>query len=393
MRATRAAVSHNVKGWTKHTEKERYNSGNDSASNNYGTFMSSYVKIEGDEKENEAEETDSRWGYFYAVMCGLSFTSCNGIIKYISTTCENCSTWQLLFLRSLFQVLALLMVIYRKKYTLFGFDDWRTKVKVICQAVIGGGILFSVFEAIGRLPIGDFSAIAFSSPVFTMILSSFILQEKCGLYRVSVGALLIVGVVVLTRPSMTFDTSSSQMTPFPKNITTIDPGNEIETRVVPTLDTNLHKSDIIGIFFAVLTAVLSAAISILARKTQNVHSTVLVCWFGLGGLAVSVLGLALLDTARPLFSTWSPVSWALASAQAVIGLLGVYFLYRAIALTSPTRVMVIRSFEIVFSYILQVTLFGKEPHSLDYLGALMIVIAVFSMGFENYLKQRLRCCS
>ena len=92
------------------------------------------------------------------------------------------------------------------------------------------------------------------------------------------------------------------------------------------------------------------------RKTQNVHSTVLVCWFGLGGLAVSVLGLALLDTARPLFSAWSPVSWALASAQAVIGLLGVYFLYRAIALTSPTRVMVIRSFEIVFSYILQVNL-------------------------------------
>ena len=157
------------------------------------------------------------------------------------------------------------MVIHRKKYTLFGFDDWRTKVKVICQAVFGGGILFSVFEAIGRLPIGDFSAVAFSSPVFTMILSSFILHEKCGLYRVSVGALLIVGVVVLTRPSMIFDTNSSQMTPFTKNITTIDPLNEIETRDASPLDTNLHKSDIIGIFFAVLTAVLSAAISILAR--------------------------------------------------------------------------------------------------------------------------------
>ena len=90
------------------------------------------------------------------------------------------------------------------------------------------------------------------------------------------------------------------------------------------------------------------------RKTQNVHSTVLVCWFGLGGLAVSILGLALLDTARPLFSAWSPVSWALASAQAVIGRLGVYLLSLPTALTSPPRVMVIRSFEIVFSYILQV---------------------------------------
>ena len=162
-------------------------------------------------------------------------------------------------------MLGLLLVVNRNKYTLIGFDDWRTKVKVICQAVIGGGILFSVFEAIGRLPIGDFSAIAFSSPVFTMILSSFILREKCGLYRVTVGALLIVGVVVLTRPSMIFDSGSSQITPFNQNISSINSLNDIETQVEPPLDTNLQKSDIIGICFAVLTAVQSAAISILAR--------------------------------------------------------------------------------------------------------------------------------
>ena len=89
------------------------------------------------------------------------------------------------------------------------------------------------------------------------------------------------------------------------------------------------------------------------RRTQTVNSAVLVFWFGLGGLGVSVLGLNLLEV-RPLFSAWSSVTWVLASAQAVIGLLGVLFLYRAIALASPTRVMVIRSFEIVFSYILQV---------------------------------------
>ena len=164
----------------------------------------------------------------------------------------------------MFQVLGLLLVVYKKKYTLIAFDDWRTKVKVICQAVIGGGILFSVFETIGRLPIGDFSAIAFSSPVFTMILSSFILRENCGLYRVTVGALLIMGVVVLTRPSMIFDTRSSQITPFNESRTS-NSLIEIETQVESPMDTSLQKSDIIGICFAVLTAVQSAAISILAR--------------------------------------------------------------------------------------------------------------------------------
>ena len=146
---------------------------------------------------------------------------------------------------------------------MFSFENRKTRVKVLCQAVIGGCMLFCVFQAIQRLPIGDFSAIAFSSPVFTMILSSFVLRERCGLFRVTVGILLIGGVVVLTRPSMIFGT---QMTPLNENFTTAEHSmTEDEKQVVSSLDENLQKSDIIGICFAVLTAILSATISILAR--------------------------------------------------------------------------------------------------------------------------------
>ena len=41
----------------------------------------------------------------------------------------------------------------------------------------------------------------------------------------------------------------------------------------------------------------------------------------------------------------------------------------------------------------QVTVFGMEAHTLDYLGAVMIVLAVFSMGCEEYLKEKLRFCN
>ena len=49
--------------------------------------------------------------------------------------------------------------------------------------------------------------------------------------------------------------------------------------------------------------------------THSVTSAVLVFWFGLGGLGVSLAGLVTLDT-RPLFSAWSALSWALAASQA-----------------------------------------------------------------------------
>ena len=43
---------------------------------NYRSFRSgSYTEIEEDGGDNVEEETDSRLGYFYAVLCGLSFTA------------------------------------------------------------------------------------------------------------------------------------------------------------------------------------------------------------------------------------------------------------------------------------------------------------------------------
>ena len=58
-------------------------------------------------------------------------------------------------------------------------------------------------------------------------------------------------------------------------------------------------------------------------------SAVLVFWFGLGGLGVSLAGLVTLDT-RPLFSAWSALSWALAASQAEGNILleKEYFLFK-----------------------------------------------------------------
>ena len=62
-----------------------------------------------------------------------------------------------------------------------------------------------------------------------------------------------------------------------------------------------------------------------------------------------------------------------------------------VLLHPPGEPTSVKARSIILNY--QVTIFGMEPHSLDYLGALMIVFAVFSMGFENYVKQRLGCCT
>ena len=290
------------------------------------------------------------------------------------------SAWQLLLLGCCFQISAVSPVIVRSRSSLVSFGDLHTKLLVSCQAVLGGLMLLCVFEAIERLPIGDFSAIAFSSPCITMILSTFLLAETCGLYRASVGCLLLSGVLIISRPTVIFGQETAERSLVMNSTTHLPAGD------------SSPSTNIIGIALALTTAFLSALMSIITKKTTKVGTTVLVFWYGVGSLVVSILGLLCLDSSSSSFSSWQPVTWSLALAQSVLGMAGVYCLYTALTFTSPTSVMIIRSFEIVLSYGIQVAAFGSSLHLIDILGAFLIVFSVLAIGLESLVGEKIDKC-
>ena len=218
---------------------------------NYGTNESSVIQFTNNTEESNDKKENTLRGTLFAVLAGVSFTSCNAMIKTINVPETGVSSWQILVLRCIIQIIFLTPVILYKQHNIFSFQNLTTKIKVFSQAFFGGGMLFCVFESINRLPIGDFSAIAFSSPVFTMILSTFLLKEKCGIYRISVALLLMSGVLVLTRPTMIFGKHNLSLS--------VNGTNEVEE--------DIHEPEVgmVGIVFAVSTAILSAMISIIAR--------------------------------------------------------------------------------------------------------------------------------
>ena len=89
------------------------------------------------------------------------------------------------------------------------------------------------------------------------------------------------------------------------------------------------------------------------RQASHVHFSVLVFWFAVGGQLVSLVGMFVFDT-EPLFSTWTVNTWILSSSQAITGLFGTILITKALRWVSPTQVMVIRTFQVVVSYIIQV---------------------------------------
>ena len=63
------------------------------------------------------------------------------------------------------------------------------------------------------------------------------------------------------------------------------------------------------------------------------------------------------------------------------------YVVQAVCWVSPSKVMVVRSFEVVAAYILQVTVFHVTPHWTDLAGTIMVVWAVLAMGLEDCLME------
>ena len=195
---------------------------------------------------NNAPQPFVYLGFMCAVLAGLCFTSSNVMVKYIPTV----NSWQLLFLRCLAQLLTMLPVILAGGHSTLGTPDFATRWRIAAQGVLGGLLLLAIFEAVARLPLGDCTAIFFSAPAFTMVLSCCLLRDHCGVWRCLVAAVLLSGVLILSRPPALFPS----------------PG---------PAEANAGRYELIGILSALAVPVLSAWIVIITRSVSTIRDIIL----------------------------------------------------------------------------------------------------------------------
>ena len=128
--------------------------------------------------------------------------------------------------------------------------------------------------------------------------------------------------------------------------------------------------------------------NIICRQAKHVHYSVLVFWFGVGGLVVSLVGMFLRDSEH-MIQTWSIKEWMLSFMVALVGILGSIAMTKAVCWVTPSKLMVVRSFEVVAAYILQVTVYDVPTHWSDLAGTMCVISAVIAMGLEDYLMEKL----
>ena len=72
------------------------------------------------------------------------------------------------------------------------------------QGFCAGIVMILCFAAVTTIPIGDALTVVYSSPIFTMIFSAIFLGSRLRLYKITLGLVLSLGIVLVVKPPFLF---------------------------------------------------------------------------------------------------------------------------------------------------------------------------------------------
>ncbi len=108
---------------------------------------------------------------------------------------------QVIFFRGFFGVLLYFLIMPRDRIKNFYFTK-RPGLHFL-RCFFGLIALLAIFTALRNLPLATVVSISFAAPIFTTILSIFLLSEKVGLYRWLAVIVGFIGIIIITEPGFT----------------------------------------------------------------------------------------------------------------------------------------------------------------------------------------------
>ena len=133
-------------------------------------------------------------GALWLVSGGFIFTSTSAMIRLLSTQVESVQT---AFFRAVISVILLLPMIAAGRV-----KPWQSKriVGHFWRTAMGTGSMVLGFYAVTLLPLADATAIAFSQPLFSVVVAALLLGEKVRWRRWSATVIGFAGVLIMVRP-------------------------------------------------------------------------------------------------------------------------------------------------------------------------------------------------
>ncbi|XP_076821525.1 solute carrier family 35 member G1-like [Clavelina lepadiformis] len=309
-------------------------------------------------------------GYICAFSSCVFFATGSMFVKL---SAGSLTSVQVVMIRCFVQLAVCLVVITQKRLELWKFAN-TTRALLVVRGTCGGVALVFYFYAFQNMPLGNASAIIFSSPIYTIILARIFLKEKIGALEFIVLICGLIGVVLIARPSFIFPNETiATNNSHHRNLTTISVTQPVDK----------YKDVLLGRLSALLGA-LTASVSFIALRTlPKVHFVIPIFYFSVIGVtATSVISIS--TQSFPLQLNALP--WMYAFFVGVCGISGQILMTVAFQTENAGPVSIIRQLDLVFAYLLQTVIFHDFLNYLSVLGALLIMSGSLAVAVKKWLK-------
>ncbi|MFW2386826.1 MAG: DMT family transporter [Polyangiales bacterium] len=223
-------------------------------------------------------------------------------------------------------------------------NPWGNNKRLLLMRGFAGFMgLSCYFYAINHLPLADATVIQFCNPMLAALIAVFALKESIRGLDVVATLFSMAGVVLVAQPSFIFAA-----------------GEPLDPLAV-----------IIGIVGAIFSAV---AYVVIRRLGATEHHMVVVLYFPLVTGPAALPLLALEGIVMP-----EGVEWLLLLGIGVAAQLGQIEITKGFKLETAGRASSVTYLQIVLAYTWGVLFFGEYPNSLSILGAILVVLGVFSV--------------
>ena len=135
-------------------------------------------------------------GFLYMFLSIIGFSLMDVIVKWS----VDYPVGQVLFFRGFFGIIFYFFIIPRERL----HDFYKTKRPGLhfLRCIAGLIAIIAIFIALRKLPLATVVSISFAAPIFTTILSIFILSEKVGIYRWLAVLVGFIGILIITEPGI-----------------------------------------------------------------------------------------------------------------------------------------------------------------------------------------------
>ena len=347
---------------------------------------------------------------FFLRYRGIIFAFISSILMSISHVLVRKSNYlsgsEQSILRYVIQIVSMLIIIRHEKVQAFG-PPGRRKLLVLrgCAGTVG---ILSISFAVKFIAPSDAIALVHSNVVMAAVFARIFLKEKFSLAHLISIIFTISGVLLISQPDFLFKAYKASLR-LNGNLTNslTEQYNSTSSNQTSSDMTTSTKIAALGIGLSLMGAMVAASVPILIKQltNQKVHFAVVIIYASYIGLPAAIIISVILhatgaDTkSQALIHDKSllvpQLGYALAAS--VIGLLAQISVNMAIKYEDTSKIAIIRSSDVLFTFLLQHFIIGLDSNMFSVIGAVLVVMGsvcvilyqIVDRRYTHHLKKAL----